>query len=166
MAMCKKKFHEYDNLKYKSCPQCNKIRQSARYQTNKDKFKAKAKANYIANIERETANRKAWYEAHKEKQLADKKIYRKENKDKCNALSAKRHAAKLQRTPPWLTKEQLAEIQEFYTLAKELQWLSDTTDPLTVDHIIALQGKNVSGLHVPWNLQILTKSANSSKRNK
>ena len=107
-----------------------------------------------------------WYAANRKKGIAYVTAYGKRNPGKINAICAKRHAAKLQRTPPWLTKEQLNEIKEFYLLVKELQWLSDHTDPLEVDHIVPLQGKNVSGLHVPWNLQILPRSVNTRKGNK
>lgn len=101
-----------------------------------------------------------------EKLKETKKSYKLRNKGRVNADTAKRRAAKLKRTPPWLTKEQYGEIQEFYDLCKELQWLSDASDILTVDHIVPLQGENVSGLHVPWNLQILPMSINSSKLNR
>lgn len=70
-----------------------------------------------------------------------------------NARAARRRAAKLKRTPSWLTREQLFEIQVFYTEAQRLT--KETGELYTVDHIEPLQGENVSGLHVPWNLQVL-----------
>lgn len=36
----------------------------------------------------------------------------------------------------------------------------------TVDHIWPINGKRSCGLHVPWNMQILTKTANDAKGNK
>jgi len=67
---------------------------------------------------------------------------------------AKRKAAKLLRTPIWSEK---GEIKELYL---------NCPDGHHVDHIVPLQGKLVSGLHVFTNLQYLTASENMSKSNK
>lgn len=88
----------------------------------------------------------------------DSQKYIRNNRDKYNAYLAKYRANKLNATPTWLSKEHYKLIQEKYTEAKLLG--------LEVDHIIPLQGKNVCGLHVPWNLQLLTRQENASKSNK
>lgn len=73
------------------------------------------------------------------------------------ASTAKRRAARLQATPPWLTEKELAEIKAFYTRCP---------DGHEVDHIIPLQGEFICGLHVLSNLQYLPMSENRSKHNK
>jgi hypothetical protein len=88
----------------------------------------------------------------------------KRNKGKVNAKSMKRFSSKILRTPPWLTTKQLLEIQDFYIRAKIAE--DFTGEKWHVDHIIPLRGKTVSGLHVPWNLQLLPALKNISKGNK
>lgn len=89
--------------------------------------------------------------------------WRKENKEYVIAYNAFRHAAKLKRTPSWLTDQQKQEMKAIYERAKNLTLVTGITHH--VDHILPLQGKLVSGLHVPTNLQILTESENCSKQN-
>jgi 5-methylcytosine-specific restriction endonuclease McrA len=144
-------------------PRC-KVCRKAHYEVNKDKVIARSKAYYEANKDKEMASRKAYHEANREKLLARMRAWQKANPDKINAYVAKRRGCRLQATPPWLTADHLAQIQEWYTIAQDLQWLSE--EPLEVDHIVPLQGKNVCGLHVPWNLQILPKSQNRKKGNR
>ena len=81
--------------------------------------------------------------------------WRLSNKDKdCLRVNLRRKRVK-QATPAYITKQDLL---PFYTEALEKN--------LTVDHIIPLTHPLVCGLNVPWNLQLLTISENSSKKNK
>lgn len=84
----------------------------------------------------------------------------KNNKGKRNAIDMKRKASLIQRTPKWAD---FNKIKEFYIEAERLT--KETGVIHEVDHIIPLQGKLVSGLHVHNNLQILTRSKNRSKKN-
>lgn len=81
------------------------------------------------------------------------------NRAKCNALAAAYQASKIRATPPWLTNTQRKQIESFYMEAQR------RGEGWTVDHIIPLRGRTVCGLHVPWNLQVLTRSENSRKNN-
>lgn len=92
------------------------------------------------------------------------RIFKKNNPHKVNADTAKRRAAKQQATPLWVTKEMFLEIRDLYKVAKLLE--KKTGIVHHVDHIVPLNGKDVSGLHVPWNLRVITATENLSKSNK
>lgn len=66
-------------------------------------------------------------------------------------------------TPNWLTTEDWHAMNTMYVTAKNLT--KKTGVRHEVDHIIPINGKRVSGLHVPSNLQILTQAKNVSKSN-
>lgn len=63
-----------------------------------------------------------------------------------------------------LGKDQRSEIETFY--AEAIQRSIDTGIVHHVDHVIPISHDLVCGLHVPWNLQVLTQSDNLRKSNK
>lgn len=65
------------------------------------------------------------------------------------------------RVPKWLTKSHWKQINAFYLVAARKT--KETGIPHCVDHIHPLRGKLLSGLHVPWNLQVLTVADNARK---
>ena len=153
-------------------------------------FKKKGAQHYIDNREERCLNSKLYREQHKEEIAAHQVQYRlqnheaiieyetqwrkenqdwidkwnAENKDRTNAISARRRAAKLNATPAWLTEEHFKQMQRYYTVREWVQ--SILGENIEVDHIEPLQGENVRGLHVPWNLQLLTELENIRKGNK
>jgi 5-methylcytosine-specific restriction endonuclease McrA len=88
----------------------------------------------------------------------------KEKKLKYDVRDAKRRADKMQRTPRWIKDVFLEEISIIYNRAKLIKKF--TGESWHVDHIIPLKGEKVSGLHVPWNLQLLPAAENLAKSNK
>lgn len=101
-------------------------------------------------------------EINREQEKKRGREYYVKNKDKRNANHAKRKAAKLQRTPAWADQQK---IKYHYSLAKYFEFIT-LGIKYHVDHIVPLQGKNVCGLHVPDNLQVLRSDHNHSKNNK
>ncbi len=93
---------------------------------------------------------------------AYRKEYYKENRHKFIAQNALREERIRHATPPWLTKEQRLEMELVYRNADELTALTGVRHE--VDHIWPIKGRKSCGLHVPWNLQVITWKENNRKR--
>ena len=105
----------------------------------------------------------AWRDKNKERLKKYKKDYAFKKQAKLTSLQGKRRAAKLQRTPAWLTDFDKLKMECLYQVAA--MRTRESGYAWHVDHIIPLQGKTVSGLHVPSNLQVIPATDNLRKNN-
>jgi 5-methylcytosine-specific restriction endonuclease McrA len=115
-------------------------------------------------LEKERAQAQNWREANKDRHSLNNKIWKQLNPSMNAKNASSKRVKKLQATPNWLTAIHHAQIQEMYDVA--VARTVQTGIRHHVDHIFPLQGKTFSGLHVPWNLQVLTEFDNLSKKNK
>lgn len=167
-----------------------KERDKTSYEKRKDKVLEKAKEYYQKNSERIRSRTKAHREKvgeqrregyleeywsiseNKERRLIASLAWDRNNPEKAKLrhnnwnkrhpqyrayMTARRRATKLQATPKWLTCEQNKEILDIYRSCPK---------GFHVDHIVPLNNPNVSGLHVPWNLQVIPAEENLRKSNK
>ena len=95
---------------------------------------------------------------------AAKKAYKKNNPGKVMADGAKRRSAQLKRTPHWLDDDGYWMIEQAYELSALRTKIFGFA--WHVDHVLPLQGKYVSGLHVPTNLQVIPATENLRKAHK
>jgi hypothetical protein len=153
-----------------SCTTCVKIE----HEENKTK-----RAQYFTEYNKSQAGKAAkqrYYEANKDvvkaKALARsaerKKLYRarwtENNIVAVRALTKARRRKHRLATPNWLTAAEHKEIRALYEQAITLSRATETQ--YVVDHIIPLQHEAVCGLHVLWNLRVITRHENTLKSNK
>lgn len=143
-----------------------KQKEIERYERRKDYFKNK----YASYKEYIKSKSKEYREQNRSKirKYATEKYHEIKHTEKyiaqMRANGMKRYTSKKKRCPTWLSADDLWIIKEAYALANirkkifKMAW--------HVDHIIPLQGKTVSGLHVPLNVQVVPAKWNLYKNNK
>jgi hypothetical protein len=164
------------------------------YEANREKTLSRISAWRLANKERIAKQKKEYNLKNKEKIAQHKKEYYLKNKEKIDSrnieynkknreiLTKKRiewaaktpgrnaayirkyQASKKNRTPAWLTEQDMVVIRCFYSVAKMYNRVSN--EKWHVDHVVPLNGKIVSGLHVPGNLCVVPAKENHLKNNK
>ena len=153
-----------------SCVECLKVEWAQALETradyyaeyNKSEAGQKAKKDYYAR-NKDAVIARAFARPTGEKSAA-KKRYKEANPDLYRELVSVRRRRFRDATPKWLSPEQKMEIRLKYRLAIELS--RSTGVRHAVDHVIPLQGEEVCGLHVPWNLRVITQDENLKKFNK
>ena len=146
------------------CKSCSKIYYTQYYNKNIEKEHIRKKKYYEENKDAHKERCKNWELNNPESCKEKLKRWRLKNQPKRTHLQKLREERKRNATPMWLTKDHINEIENYYWLARECETF--TGDKYHVDHIVPLQGKNVCGLHVPWNLQVLPADVNMKKGNK
>ena len=116
------------------------------YQANKEMVIERAATRPAEQLRR---YRNAWKQNNKLQVLADNKVRRRKHR-----LA----------TPPWITRKQKSEIRQLYEIA--ITMTKTTGEQYVVDHIVPLRSHEVCGLHVPWNLRVITQEENLKKSNK
>ena len=90
--------------------------------------------------------------------------YKQANPELYKALTSVRKRRHRAATPKWITKEEKLAMRQLYLEAQRLTKM--TGERYVVDHIVPLINDSVCGLHVPWNLRVMTQEENLKKSNK
>lgn len=151
------RFHSY-------CRSCHSDKQKQYRLLNKEKARAYQKEYYKENKSYLNEYNREWQKKNPHVNRESSKRWRLKYPDR-NAANTSRYSKRVRRaTPPWLTEDNWDSINYKYMIAKDASLISG--EKYHVDHIVPLLGKNICGLHVPWNLQVLPADVNIKKSNK
>lgn len=137
------------------------MHESSEYRKNQKKISRRAW--YLANRDEILAKKKAYYENNKLKERARNREYNKTkyaSKQRLNNRARNQHVSRTANLGGKWDYETSAIYEECARLRVA------TGIDYVVDHVWPLKGKNSCGLHVPWNLRIITREENTAKGNK
>jgi hypothetical protein len=145
---CMKEDWAIDNKKRSEKPKSEASKAAGKryYEKNKETVKARANAR------------------PKDEVGQYKRKYKEANPELYKALVSVRKRRHRSATPKWITPEQKLAIRQLYLQAMQLTKM--TGERYVVDHIVPLISDEVCGLHVPWNLRVITQEENLKKSNK
>lgn len=137
-----------------ACAECNRASSRDHARANADAHREHARQYWRAK-----KDDPEWREKDRQRVREGLARDREQRPEYWRARARARDAQKAGATPQWLTDEQQAAIIAIY------QDAASRDTPHHVDHIIPLNHPDVCGLHVPWNLQVLTAEENLRKSN-
>jgi len=153
-----------------ACIECLKVEWQQAAEKRSDYFREYNKREDVKDRKNE------WYEANKEQVIQAAAIrppeilrqyrnaWKLNNKLQVRADTKARRRKHREATPKWLSRKHKSEIRQLYQIA--ITMTQTTGEQYVVDHIIPLRSDIVCGLHVPWNLRVMTQEENLRKSNK
>lgn len=107
---------------------------------------------------------RSWLSDNREQAREASRRYAASNPHLAAASQSRRRASKKIARPDWLDSSALLEIKIIFKEAA--QKTAESGVRHVVDHIVPLRGKTVCGLHVPWNMRVITEAENAAKGNR
>lgn len=151
-------YADYRRAKQREARRAWKERNAAAYAGSENRRRQRKYAEDSEYAQKQKARALRNYREDPAKGVDRVRKYRAANKQKTNAYFREYNWIKrrrvIQATPKW---SDLTAIREIYRATRAAG--------LEVDHVVPIAGKNVCGLHVPNNLQMLSRSENASKGN-
>jgi len=143
------------------CMECSRNRAKKYIQENKQGARVRSRRHYDKNKELCRARTIEWQRQNKERHAIKVKRWKQKNKAHLAFKAAERRKHVRRATPTWAKKES---IRLKYIEAGVMSRITGLS--YHVDHVIPLQGKEVCGLHVHYNLRAIPERDNIAKSNK
>ena len=160
---CYSCIRERNRVTYERDPEARRAHTRAWRRDNPDKAKQQGRRRHQRDPSRLKTWGQQWASENpdraREVTLESGRRWCRKNPDKVAVKRFRRTNA----VPAWLSQADRDSIAEIYRRARRLTRTTGIVHH--VDHIVPISGRTVCGLHVPWNLQILTAKANLAKTN-